>query len=81
MLSETPVATDDRMWRRWRKEHLEYIARLLPTCEAIPAATLEKLTWLAFTYKPAIVNRMVLEILAEVASIDGLGVLRRGVFL
>lgn len=61
---------DDGMWRRWRNEHLEYIGRLLPTCDAIPATTLEKLTWLALNYEPAVINRMVLEILAHVASGD-----------
>jgi len=61
---------DDSLWRGWRNEHLEYIARLLPTFDAIPAATLEKLTWLALNYEPAVVNRVVLEILAEVASGD-----------
>jgi len=61
---------DDGMWRSWRKEHLEYIARVLPTCDVIPAAALEKLTMLALNYEPAVVNRVVLEILAEVASGD-----------
>lgn len=38
---------DDGMWRRWRKEHLEFIGRLLPTIDEIPTPTLKHIGRLA----------------------------------
>jgi hypothetical protein len=61
---------DDGSWRRWRKEHLDYIARLLPTISGIPTPTLKQIARLAFRYESAVVNRILLDILAGVASRD-----------
>lgn len=58
----------DSMWRMWRRGHLDYINRLLPTLKAISPALLEKLTWLATNYDPAVVREAALELFAGAAS-------------
>jgi hypothetical protein len=47
---------DDRMWRSWRREILEYIEQLLSTLDTIPPLMLKKLTWIATHYEPAVVG-------------------------
>ena len=58
----------DSMWRIWRRSHLDYVNRLLPTVEAISPALLEKLTWLATNYEPNVVREAALELFAGAAS-------------
>ncbi|MBR1272938.1 hypothetical protein JQ629_36275 [Bradyrhizobium sp. AUGA SZCCT0222] len=65
-----PPQYDDGSWRLWRKEHLEFIARLLPTIDEIPPPTLKQIGRLAFKYESAVVNGILLGILADVASKD-----------
>jgi hypothetical protein len=43
---------DDGMWRRYRRDHLNFIDRLLPTVTTISTAALRKLTRLAVAYDP-----------------------------
>ena len=58
----------ESMWRTWRRSHVDYVNRLLPTVEAISPALLEKLTWLATNYGPAAVREAALELFAGAAS-------------
>lgn len=58
----------DSMWRIWRRSHLDYINRLLPTVEAISPALLEKLNWLATNYEPDVVREAALELFAGAVS-------------
>jgi hypothetical protein len=44
---------DYGMWRRVRRDHLQFIDQLLLTVDAIPSALLQRLTQLAETYEPA----------------------------
>ena len=42
----------DSMWRNWRRGHVDYINRLLPTVNTMPSALLQELAWLAITHDP-----------------------------
>jgi hypothetical protein len=57
-------AYDDGMWRRCRRDHLDYLHRLLPTVNAIPLALLEELTRLAVTYEPPDVRKAIVDVLS-----------------
>jgi hypothetical protein len=59
---------DDGMWRRHRREHLEYVKQLLPTLDTIPPVILEKLTRIASHCEPAIVRDRALGLFALVSS-------------
>jgi hypothetical protein len=58
----------DSMWRRCRRDHIDYIDRLLPSVNTIPSALLQELAWLAITYEPAVVREAALSLFAEAAS-------------
>jgi hypothetical protein len=58
----------DSMWRNWRRDHVDYINRLLPTVNTIPSAQLQELAWLAITYDPAVVREAAVNLFAEAAS-------------
>jgi hypothetical protein len=59
---------DDRMWRRWRRKHLEYIDRLLTTTNEILSTRLKELSQVAVAYEPAVVGQIALELFADAAS-------------
>jgi hypothetical protein len=59
---------NDGMWRRCRRDHVDYINRLLPSVNTIPSALLQELAWLAITYEPAVVREAALNLFAEAAS-------------
>jgi hypothetical protein len=59
---------DEGMWRRWRRDHLDYIDQLLPTVDAIPPAILQELTQLAVICRPEIVREALLDVFADAAS-------------
>jgi len=56
------------MWRRWRRDHLDYISQLLPTVDAIPPSMLQELTRLAVTCRPQLVREALLDVFADAAS-------------
>jgi hypothetical protein len=56
------------MWRRWRRDHLDYINQLLPTLSAMPVALLQELTQIALTYDPTAVRERMLDLFAEAVS-------------
>ena len=58
----------DSMWRNWRRDHIDYIARLLPSVNAIPSALLQELAWLATTYQPAVVREAALDLFVDAVS-------------
>jgi hypothetical protein len=58
----------DSMWRNWRRDHIDYINRLLPSVNTIPSGLLQELAWLAISYEPAFVRQAVLRLFAEAAS-------------
>jgi hypothetical protein len=58
----------DSMWRNWRRDHVDYINRLLPTVNTIPSAQLQELAWLAITYDPAVVRDAAVNLFADAAS-------------
>jgi hypothetical protein len=62
------VYYDDSMWRRCRREHLEFIDQLLQTVDTIPSALLQELTQLAVTYEPAIVREAIVDVFSQAAS-------------
>jgi hypothetical protein len=59
---------NDSTWRRWRKDHISYIDRLLSTVDVIPQAILGDLTGIAITYEPELVGNIALELFAEAVS-------------
>ena len=59
---------DDGMWRRWRRNHLEYIDQLLATVPAIPSDMLEDLTLVALTYESGVIEHIALDRFADAAS-------------
>ena len=59
---------DDRMWRNWRRDNLEFIDQLLQTVDTIPSALLQGLAQLTVTYEPAIVRETIVCLFAEAAS-------------
>jgi hypothetical protein len=61
-------AYDAGMWRRWRRAHLDYVHKLLPTVNAIPSALLEELTKFSLDHEPAIVRDAALELFSGAAS-------------
>jgi hypothetical protein len=61
----------DSMWRNWRRDHIHYINRLLPSVNTIPSALLQELAVLAITYEPAVVRNTVLDLFADAVSGDG----------
>jgi hypothetical protein len=61
----------DSMWRNWRRDHIDYINRLLPSVNTIPSALLQELAVLAITYEPAVVRNTVLDLFADAVSGDG----------
>ena len=52
----------DSMWRNWRRDHIDYINRLLPSVKTIPSALLEELAWLAIAYEPTVVRETLLDL-------------------
>jgi hypothetical protein len=58
----------DSMWRNWRRGHVEYINRLLPTVNTIPSAPLQELAWLAITHDPAVVGEAAVNLFSEAVS-------------
>ncbi len=58
----------DSMWRNWRRDHIDYINRLLPSVSSIPSVLLQELAWLAITYEPAVVREAAVSVFAEAAS-------------
>jgi hypothetical protein len=58
----------DSMWRNWRRDHIDYINRLLSSVNTIPPSLLKELAWLAISYEPAFVRQAVLRLFAEAAS-------------
>jgi hypothetical protein len=58
----------DSMWRRCRRDHIDYINRLLSSVETIPSALLQELTWMAITYEPAVVQEAALNLFADAAN-------------
>jgi hypothetical protein len=63
---------DDRMWRSWRREILEYIEQLLSTLDTIPPLMLRKLTRIATHYEPAVVGYEAIKLFGDgVAGIYG----------
>jgi hypothetical protein len=61
-------AYSDSMWRSWRRDHLEYIDKILPTLDSIPSAMLEELTRISITYEPKVVRCVVIGRFADAAS-------------
>lgn len=59
---------DDGMWRKCRREHLEYIKQLLSTLDTIPPVILETLTRIVSHCEPAIVRDRALDLFATVAN-------------
>jgi len=62
------AAYDDSMWRRCRRDHLEFIDRLLPTVDTIPSTLLQELAQLAVTYEPATVREEIVDLFSEAAN-------------
>src|SRR6516225_3799938 len=60
-------AYDDGMWRRCRRDHLEFIDQLLLTVDKIPSALLQRLAQLALTYEPATVREALLDLFCDAA--------------
>jgi hypothetical protein len=58
----------DSMWRNWRRYHIDYMNRLLPSVNTIPSALLQELARLAITYEPAVVREAALRLFADAAS-------------
>jgi hypothetical protein len=61
-------AYSDGMWRRWRRNHIDYVDYLLPTVQAMPPALLKQLTELALTYEPTGVRAAALNLFSHAAS-------------
>jgi hypothetical protein len=61
-------AYDDRMWRRCRRDHLEFIDQLLPTVDTIPSALLQRLSQLAATYEPEIIRELIVDLFSVAAN-------------
>jgi hypothetical protein len=59
---------DDGMWRRWRRNHLEYIHKLLPSIDEIPSTILKELSQAAIAHEPAAVGQIALDLFADAAS-------------
>jgi hypothetical protein len=57
-----------RLWRAWRRSHLDFINQLLPSVNAMPPALLQELTRLALTYDPLAVRETVIDLFASAAS-------------
>jgi hypothetical protein len=60
-------AYDDSMWRRRRRDHLQFIDRLLLTVDAIPSALLQGVAQLAVTYEPASIREVILDLFCDAA--------------
>jgi hypothetical protein len=58
----------DSMWRNWRRGHVDYINRLLPSVNTIPSALLQELAWLAITHDPAVVREAAVNLFSEAVS-------------
>jgi hypothetical protein len=58
----------DGMWRAWRSDHRTFIDRLASTVDKIPPAMLRKLTGIATTYEPALVENVVVELFALIVG-------------
>jgi hypothetical protein len=58
----------DSMWRNWRRDHIDYINRLLPSVNTMPSALLQEMAWLAIAYEPAVVREAALHLFADAAS-------------
>jgi hypothetical protein len=56
---------DDGMWRRWRRDHVEFIRKLLQSVDDIPSYILDELSQVAINHTPAVVGRMVLDFFAD----------------
>jgi hypothetical protein len=59
---------DDSIWRMRRRNHVDYINRLLPTVNTIPSALLQELARLAITHDPAVVEEAAVNLFSEAAS-------------
>lgn len=58
----------DSIWRSYRRDHIDYINRLLASVNSIQSALLQELAWLAISYEPATVREAAVKLLAEAAS-------------
>lgn len=58
----------DSMWREWRRDHIRFINRLLPSLNAMPSALLLELAWLAITNEPAVVRETLVDLFADAVS-------------
>jgi hypothetical protein len=58
----------DSMWRRCRRDHRDFINRLLTTVNMMSAAILKELTWTALTHEPGMVRQAFVDLLVEAAS-------------
>jgi hypothetical protein len=61
-------AYNDSMWRRCRRDHLNFIDRLLPTVTMISKALLRELSRIAVAYDPAGVHEVMVDLLSEAAN-------------
>jgi hypothetical protein len=55
------------MWRGCRRDHLDFINRLVPTVNTISSSLLQELGRLAVTYEPAIVREAIVDPFADAA--------------
>jgi hypothetical protein len=58
---------DDNMWRSCRRDHIDFVNRLLPTVKMIPTAMLDELTWLAVSYEPSAMREAILDLFCDAA--------------
>src|SRR5215813_2988333 len=59
---------DYGMWRRVRRDHLQFIDQLLLTVDTIPSALLQRLTQLAVTYEPASIREVIVDLFSDAAN-------------
>jgi hypothetical protein len=60
-------AYDANIWRGFRGGHLDFVARLLPTVNAMSSTQLQELARLAITYETAVVRTVMLDLFVEAA--------------
>jgi hypothetical protein len=56
------------MWRKWRRDHIDFVDQLLPTVQTMPTALLKDLTRLALTYEPTVVRESALDLFSDAVS-------------
>lgn len=59
---------DDSLWRNWRHDHRQFLAKLSRSADAISDDGLQRLTEVASGFEPAIVGRIMLETLADIVG-------------